>query len=123
MFRCSYTLNYLSNKVRIPHKTEDLNLSVFNMITGINASKTLTEYISCKCKCKKCNSDQNWNNNKCRCECRKSKEPNSYMKDYIWNPTTCSCENGKYVGSIVDDSLIMSDKITKKRKINLKNFK
>ena len=30
------TLNDLSNKVCIPNKTEDLNLSVFNLITGIN---------------------------------------------------------------------------------------
>ena len=34
------TLNDLSNKVCVPNKTEDLNLSVFNMITGINESKT-----------------------------------------------------------------------------------
>ena len=32
-------LNDLSNKVCIPNKTEDLNLSVFNMITGINDIK------------------------------------------------------------------------------------
>ena len=44
------TLNNLSNKVRFPSKTEDLNLSVFNMINGINESKTLTKLISCKCK-------------------------------------------------------------------------
>ena len=25
-------------------------------------------------------------------------------KDYIWNPATCSCENGKYSGSIMDNS-------------------
>ena len=30
------TLHDLSNKVCVPNKTEDLNLSVFNMITGIN---------------------------------------------------------------------------------------
>ena len=29
------SLNDLSNKVCVPNKTEDLNLSVFNMITGI----------------------------------------------------------------------------------------
>ena len=40
------TLNDLSNKVCVPNKTEDLNLSVFNMITGINESKTLTKHIS-----------------------------------------------------------------------------
>ena len=29
-------LNVLSNKVCVPNKTEDLDLSVFNMITGVN---------------------------------------------------------------------------------------
>ena len=46
-----YTLNDLSNKVCAPNKTEDLNLSMFNMFTGINESKTLTNHISCECKC------------------------------------------------------------------------
>ena len=44
------------------NKTEDLNLSVFNMIKGINESKTLSKHISWECKYKfdgrKCNSDQ-----------------------------------------------------------------
>ena len=63
------TLNDLSNKVCVVNKTEDLNLKVFNMITGINESKTLTKQVSCECKCKfdgrKCNSDQWQNNIKC----------------------------------------------------------
>ena len=63
------TLNDLSNKVCVPNKTENLNLSVFNMITGRNESKTLTKHISTECKCKldrrKCNSNQWWNNDKC----------------------------------------------------------
>ena len=46
------TLNYSSNKVCVPSKAEDLNLSVFNMVTGINESKTLTKHISCEIKCK-----------------------------------------------------------------------
>ena len=46
------TLNNLSNKVCVPNKTEDLNLSVLNIITGINESKTLTNRTSCECKCK-----------------------------------------------------------------------
>ena len=45
-------LNDLSNKVFVPNKTEDLNLSVSNMTAGINESKTLTKDISCECKCK-----------------------------------------------------------------------
>ena len=40
------TLNDLSNKICVPNKTEDLNLSMFNMITGINESKTLAKHIS-----------------------------------------------------------------------------
>ena len=55
-------LNDLSNKVYVPNKTKDLNLSVLNMITEINKSKTLTEHVPCECKYKsdgrKCNSNQ-----------------------------------------------------------------
>ena len=43
-------LNDLSNKVCVPNKTEDSNLSVFNIITEKNESKTLTKHISCECK-------------------------------------------------------------------------
>ena len=91
------TLNDWSNKVFVPNKTEDINLSMFNMITGINESKTLTKHISCECKCKfderKCNSDQWWNNDKCKCECKKR---HVCEKNYVWNPAACSCENGKH---------------------------
>ena len=46
------TLNDLSNKVCIvQNKTEDLNLSMPNIITRINESKTLTKHILCECKC------------------------------------------------------------------------
>ena len=68
------TLNDLYNKACVRNKTEDLNLRVFNMITGINESKILTKHTSWECKCKfdgrKCNSNQKWNNDKCRCECK-----------------------------------------------------
>ena len=39
------TLNDLSNEACVPNKRVDLNLSVFNMITGINESKTLTKHM------------------------------------------------------------------------------
>ena len=68
------TFNDLSSQVSVPNETEDLNLNVFNMVTGIKESKILTKHISCKCKCKfdgsKWNSNQKWNNDKCRCECK-----------------------------------------------------
>ena len=34
-----------------------------------------------------------------------------YVKKYIWNPATYSCENGKYLASITDNSVIMYQKI------------
>ena len=81
--RCNI-LNDLSSNVCVPNKTDDLNLSMFNIVTGINESKTLTNHVSCKSKCKrdrkKCNSNQLWNNDKCWCECNKH---NICEKDYI----------------------------------------
>ena len=75
------TLNDMSNKVCVPNKTEDLSFSVFNMISRINESKSLTKHISCKCKCKfdcrKCNWTQKLNNDKCRCKCKNLKEHNT----------------------------------------------
>ena len=69
------TLNDLSNKVGVPSKTEDLNLTMFKMITGTNESKRLSRHVSWECKCKfggrKCNSDSKLNNGKCQCECKK----------------------------------------------------
>ena len=106
------SLNDWSNKVCLPNKKEDLNLSVFNMIKGINESQTLTRYVSCECKCKfggrQCNWNQKWNNDKCRCECKKH---HICEKDYIWNPATCSWESVKYLASIIDNSVIKGDEI------------
>ena len=102
----------LSNKVCLPNKTEDLNLSVFNMITGINKLKALTKHILCECKCRfdgrKCNSDQWWNNDKRLCECKKR---HVCEKDYVWNPDTCNSEHGKDLASIMDDSAVICDEV------------
>ena len=89
--RCN-PVNDLYNKVSVPNKVEDLNLNMFNIITGINESKTLTKYILCECKCmfdgKKCNSNQWWNKDKCLRECKKC---HACEKDYVWNPSTYNC--------------------------------
>ena len=52
-------------------------------------------------------SNQKWNNNKCWCKCKK----HICKRDYIWDSATCNCETGKYLASIIDDSLIMCDEI------------
>ena len=32
-----------------------------------------------------------------------------YVKKIVWNPATCNCKNGKYLASIMDDSVITCD--------------
>ena len=48
-----------SGRIYVTNKKEVVNLNFFNMITGINKSKTLQKLILCKCKCRfdgrKCN--------------------------------------------------------------------
>ena len=57
----------------------------------------------------------------CGCDCKKC---HVCEKDYVWNPATCNCENGKYLTSIMDDSVIECDKIiyTEKTNFNEKNI-
>ena len=82
------------------------------MIRQIKKSKTITKHISSECKCefdeRKCNSNPWWNNHKCWCECKKH---HICEKGYIWNPSTCICENGKYLASIMDDSVVMYNEV------------
>ena len=87
--------------------------------------KTLAKHVSYECKCKfdgrKCNSDQWWSNDKVNVGVKTS----FCEKDYIWNPCTCNCQNGKNLTSIVDDSAITCDKIieTYHEERNLQNAK
>ena len=39
------TPNDPSNEIYVPNKTEDVNLSIFNMVVRINKSKTLTKHM------------------------------------------------------------------------------
>ena len=98
--KCTESCNVLSPKTCVPKETKDINVKVFNIITNKNEVKILTKHIPCDCKCKfnstTCNSNQNWNSKACQCECR----------HYIWNPSTCICENIKYLKSIADTSVI-----------------
>ena len=94
---------------------------MFNIITRINESKTLTKQILCECKYKfdgrKCNLDHWWNNDKCWCECKKRHVCES---DYVWNLATCNCKNGKYLASIVDDLVITCDEIIESYNVEIK---
>ena len=43
-------------------------------------------------------------------------------KDYIWNPVTWSCKNGKYLTSIIDDSVMTCDKIIEAKETKIEQF-
>ena len=73
----------------------DVNLKVFNIIKGINESKTdlfhvKKRFISCKCRYefddRKCNLKQKWNN-KCRIY--------PMSRNYAWKPSMWACQRGK----------------------------
>ena len=34
-------------------------------------------------------------------------------KDYVWNSATCNCDNGKYLASSIDDSMITCPEVMK----------
>ena len=42
--------DYLASIVCVVNKKEDVNLNVFNIITGTNESKTVIKHILCNCK-------------------------------------------------------------------------
>ena len=83
------------------------------MITKINEVKTIVKNISCNCKCKfhstTCYSNQKWNNDKCQCQCKKYY---TCKRDYSWNLSICIYQNSRYLKSIVDNSIIICNKIT-----------
>ena len=54
---------------------------------------------------KKCDSNKIWKTAKCRCKCKIPRK-DVWKKGYIWNIATCSSENGRYAGSIIDDLTI-----------------
>ena len=93
------------------------------MITGINDSKILTKHAWNQCKYKfderKYNSNQKWNNDKWQWKCKKH---HIYEKHYVWDPATCSCQNGKFLTSIINDSVITCGEIIKETKNTPTNF-
>ena len=126
------TLIVLSNKVCVPNKSEDLYLNVFNIITGINKSKTLTKHVPCECKCKFDQKNVIQINVETTINVNVSVKNILYVKkDYIWNPSTCIFKNGKYIASIMDDLVIECDEVIEKtvptnfneKKINCKTKK
>ena len=95
-------------------KDKVLNLRAFNMITGINKSRTLIKHISRKLECmydgRKYQLHQNWTNDRVSVSVKIYKSI-VCDKGYFRNSVTCNCKNGKYVGSIIGDPVVICDEI------------
>ena len=102
----------LSTKICVASTTKEVDVKVFNMMKKIDKPRTLIKHISCNCKCKfystTWNSNPKWNDDKYQCECKNYR---MCKKDYSWIPSTCICENIRYLKSIVDESVIVCDAI------------
>ena len=50
------------SRVCIPNKVKNMNLKVFNLVSGVNETRFIVQYKSCECKCglnkSVCNSNQ-----------------------------------------------------------------
>ena len=104
---CSGSCNALSLKICVPKETKDINVQVFIMITNKNEAKTMKKHISCDCNYSfistTCNSNQKQNKKTYQCECQNYCK---CKKDYNWNPSSCICENSKYLKRIANTSVI-----------------
>ena len=64
---------------------KNIDVKVFNLISGVSKTRFIAQYELCECECKcrlnesLCNSKQKWNPE----------------KGYMWNPSTCCCECNK----------------------------
>ena len=85
-------------RIFVPNKMDNVNLKVFSMIKGINKSKTLVKYISCKYRCEfevgKCNLKK-LKNGKCHCKSKKPIKHGVCKEDYPRSPSLCACDCGK----------------------------
>ena len=110
--KCTRICNVLSPKICVPKETNDINVEAFNMITNKDEAKAMAEHISCDRKCKFnstiCNSKQKRNKKTYQCECKNCRKRKN---DCTWNPSTCICENSKYLKSVGDTAVTEYDEI------------
>ena len=86
---------------------QDLNIHVLNIIT----EKTLAKDISCECKYTFDGKKLIQITGRITINVYVHVKSTMYVisKDYIWNSTTCSCQNGRKLTNIMDDLAIACD--------------
>ena len=96
---CSGSCNNINDqyaKICIPDIVRNLNVKVFNLLSGNNETRNIKWHKTCKSICRLdkiiCNNKQRWNKDKCRCECKELIDKDVCDKGFIWNPSNCECE-------------------------------
>ena len=93
------TINDPYSRICVPDIVKNLNVKVFNLMSGSNKAKSIKLHETCKCICRLnkiiCNNKQRWNKDQCRCECRELIDKGVYDKGFIFNPSNCKCEYDK----------------------------
>ena len=81
------TIDDQNARVYVPNKIKNMNVKVFNLMSGVNETRFLVEHESFECKCELnesvCNSKQEWNHDECQCECKGFDDWSSCEDDYI----------------------------------------
>ena len=97
--KCSDSCNNINDqyaKICIPDIVRNLNVKVFNLLSGNNETRNIKWHKTCKSICRLdkiiCNNKQRWNKDKCRCECKELIHKDVCDKGFIWNPSNCECE-------------------------------
>ena len=97
--KCSGSCNNINNpcaKLCVPDVVKNLNVKVFNLVSGTNETRRIEWHETCKCKCRfnssVCNNKQRWNDDKCRCECKELIDEGVCDKRFILNPSNCECK-------------------------------
>ena len=91
----------------VPDVVKNLNLKVFNLVSGTNEKRRIEWHEMFKNKCRLehsvCNNKQRWNDDKCRWECKELTDKGICDKAFIWNPSNCeykcykSCDFSGYL--------------------------
>ena len=75
--KCSGSCNNINNPLTtlcVPDVVKNLNVKVFNLVSGTNEARRIEWHETCKRKRRfnssVCNNKQRWDDGKCRCECK-----------------------------------------------------
>ena len=89
-------------KLCVTDVVKNLNVKIFNLVSGTNEARRIEWQETRNCKCRfnssVCNNKQCRNDDKCRCECKELTDKGVCNKGFIWNPSNCECECHKSCG-------------------------